>query len=117
MSSEGEGPAAARYNQLTSERQPFLQEAYLSSQLSIPWLFPTTSDIITMPRYAGTELKKPWQTVGAVEHVERLVEKPGYVATNSHGCPQAPVGSDHGLVAAPHPRPPAPDPTEVILQS
>ena len=52
--------AAQRYNQLTSERQQFLDIAYQCSQLTLPYLIVRDNENTT-----HRPLKTPWQSVGA----------------------------------------------------
>ena len=52
--------AAKRYNQLTSERQQFLDIAYQCAQLTLPYLIVRDNENTT-----HRPLKTPWQSVGA----------------------------------------------------
>ena len=52
--------AAQRYNQLTSERQQFLDIAYQCAQLTLPYLIVRDNENTT-----HRPLKTPWQSVGA----------------------------------------------------
>ena len=52
--------AAQRYNQLTSERQQFLDVAHQCSQLTLPYLIVRDNENTT-----HRPLKTPWQSVGA----------------------------------------------------
>lgn len=54
-----EKTAAARYARLTSNRTQFLDAARECSRLSVPYIMPPSG------HYSGTQLKTPWQAVGA----------------------------------------------------
>lgn len=62
--SQSLGPAAKRYSQLQSIRDPYLRAAYDSARLTIPSLFPEPSDAQDSDRNRK-ELEVPWQELGA----------------------------------------------------
>lgn len=59
------GPAAARYNALIADREPYLTRAREAAALTLPDLFPDNSGEHNRGQTGSSRLKTPWNSVGS----------------------------------------------------